>query len=163
MMLVFDVGETLASEERWLSSWADWLSVPRGTVFAALGSLIETGRPYQEVFRIFRPDIDLEQERQARRAAGVIDHFTDDDLYPDALPALAWACRAGYGIGLAGNTSTTTENFIRSLDKADFVGSAESWKVARPDSAYRLADRCDARQVTRVATLSLHQSATIAS
>ena len=31
--LVFDVGETLASEERWLGSWADWLGVPRGTFF----------------------------------------------------------------------------------------------------------------------------------
>ena len=29
MMLFFDVGETLASEERWLGSWADWLGVPR--------------------------------------------------------------------------------------------------------------------------------------
>ena len=34
--LVFDVGETLASEERWLGSWADWLGVRRGTFFAAL-------------------------------------------------------------------------------------------------------------------------------
>lgn len=48
MMLFFDVGETLASEERWLGSWADWLGVPRPTFFAALGALIEARRPHQE-------------------------------------------------------------------------------------------------------------------
>ena len=136
MMLVFDVGETLASEERWLSSWADWLGVPRGTFFAALGSLIEARRPHQDAFRLFRPDIDLERERQARRAAGVIDHLTHDDLYPDALPTLAWARAAGYGVGIAGNTGIETERFIRSLDMADFVGSAASWKVAKPDPVF---------------------------
>ncbi|HEY3147275.1 MAG TPA: hypothetical protein VGJ75_13040, partial [Dongiaceae bacterium] len=73
--LVFDVGETLASEERWLGSWADWLGVPRGTFFAALGAIIEARRPYQDVFRVFRPDIDLEQERVLRRASGILDHF----------------------------------------------------------------------------------------
>jgi hypothetical protein len=35
MMLAFDVGESLASEERCLGSRADWLGVPRGTFFAA--------------------------------------------------------------------------------------------------------------------------------
>jgi hypothetical protein len=37
MMLVFDVGETLASEERWPDSWADRLAVPRSSFFATLG------------------------------------------------------------------------------------------------------------------------------
>ena len=59
MMLVFDVGETLASEERWLSSRADWLGVPCGAFFAGLGSIIERRQPYQGVFRMCRPDIDL--------------------------------------------------------------------------------------------------------
>ena len=35
MMLFFDVGETLASEERWLGSWADWFGVPKSAFFAA--------------------------------------------------------------------------------------------------------------------------------
>jgi len=135
--LVFDVGETLASEERWLASWATWLGVPSGTFFAALGAIIEARRPYQDVFRLFRPDIDLEQERQARRAAGMIDHFVTEDLYPDALPTLAWARRAGYQVGIAGNTSAETEAFIRALEfKADFVGSAARWHVAKPDPAF---------------------------
>ncbi|HEV8390130.1 MAG TPA: HAD-IA family hydrolase [Dongiaceae bacterium] len=135
--LVFDVGETLASEERWLGSWADWLGVKRGTFFAGLGAIIEARRPYQDVFRLFRPDIDLDRERQARTAAGLSDCFVADDLYPDALPTLAWAREAGYRVGIAGNTSAETEDFVRALSfKADFVGSAARWNVAKPDPAF---------------------------
>ena len=135
--LVFDVGETLASEERWLGSWADWLEVPRGTFFAALGAIIEARRPYDEVFGLFKPGIDRSQERQARRAAGISDVFVLADLYPDALPALTWARAAGYRIGLAGNTSAETEAFLRTLPfQADFIGSAASWQVAKPDVGF---------------------------
>ncbi|MEZ5830698.1 MAG: HAD family hydrolase [Dongiaceae bacterium] len=135
--LVFDVGETLASEERWLASWAEWLGVPRGTFFAALGALIEARRPYQELFQLFRPGIDLEAERQARLAAGMINHLVPEDLYPDALPTLSWARQAGYEVGVAGNTSAATEDFMRGLDfKADFTGSAERWGVSKPDPAF---------------------------
>jgi FMN phosphatase YigB (HAD superfamily) len=148
--LVFDVGETLASEERWLGSWADWLGVPRGTFFAALGAIIEARRPYQDVFRVFRPDIDLEQERAARRAAGIADHFVTEDLYPDALPTLAWARRAGYRVGIAGNTSAASEDFVRSLDfKAEFVGSAARWNVSKPDTAFFRRIAAEAGAVAR--------------
>lgn len=98
--LVFDVGETLACEERWLSSWADWLGVKRGTFFAALGAIIDARRPCQEVFEFFRPGIDL--ERAARKAAGISDSFILEDLYLDALPTLAWARAAGYRVGIVG-------------------------------------------------------------
>ena len=83
MMLFFDVGETLASEGRWLGSWADWLGVPRSTFFAALGALIEARRPHQELFPLFRPGIDVAAERDKRSKLGISDHFTLDDLYPD--------------------------------------------------------------------------------
>lgn len=135
--LVFDVGETLANEERWLASWADWLGVGRGSFFAALGAVIDARRPYQDVFRLIRPGIDLERERQARQAAGIVDRFTEEDLYPDALPALSWARDAGYRVGIAGNTSAATEAFVRALEfKADFVGSSTRWNVAKPDPGF---------------------------
>ena len=135
--LVFDVGETLACEERWLSSWADWLGVKRGTFFAALGAIIDARRPYQDVFEFFRPGIDLEHERAERKAAGISDSFILEDLYPDALPMLAWARAAGYRVGIVGNTSAATEDFIRSLDtNADFVGSSARWNVAKPDAGF---------------------------
>jgi FMN phosphatase YigB (HAD superfamily) len=136
MMLMFDVGETLASEERWLGSWVDWLGVPRGT-FAALGAIIEARRPYDEVFRLLKPDIDRAYERLARRAAGISDAFVMADLDPDALPTLNWARGAGYRVGLAGNTSADTEAFLRTLPfQADFIGSAASWKVSKPDAGF---------------------------
>lgn len=133
MMLFFDVGETLASEERWLGSWADWLQVSRATFFAALGALIEARRPHQEVFALFRPGIDLEAEREKRRALGIEDHFIADDLYPDALPTLRWAKEAGHRIGIAGNNTANTEAFARGLGLADVVGSSQRWGAAKPD------------------------------
>jgi FMN phosphatase YigB (HAD superfamily) len=135
--LVFDVGETLASEERWLGSWADWLGVPRDAFFAGLESIIAARRPYEDVFRLFKPDIDRAREREARRAAGISDAFVLADLYPDVLPTLAWARAAGYGVGMAGNTSVGTEAFLRTLPfQADFIGSAASWQVAKPDPGF---------------------------
>lgn len=135
-MLFFDVGETLASEERWLGSWADWLEVPRATFFAALGALIEARRPHQEIFAQFRPGIDLDAEREKRRMCGIADHFIADDLYSDALPALRWAKQAGHRIGISGNNSANTEAFARGLGLADVVGSSQRWGVAKPDPAF---------------------------
>ena len=136
MMLFFDVGETLASEERWLGSWADWLGVPRPAFFAALGALIEARRPHQELFALFRPGIDVEVERAKRSKLGISDHFIADDLYPDAVPTLQWARAAGHRIGISGNTGAHTEEFARSLDLADVVGSSQRWGVAKPDPAF---------------------------
>lgn len=136
MMLFFDVGETLASEERWLGSWADWLGVPRSAWFAALGALIEARRPHQELFPLLRPGIDLAAEREKRSARGINDHFVAGDLYPDALPALQWARAAGHRLGIAGNTSAGTEAFARGLGLADVVGSSQRWGVAKPDPAF---------------------------
>jgi HAD superfamily hydrolase (TIGR01549 family) len=136
MMLFFDVGETLASEERWLSSWADWLEVPKPAFFAALGALIEARRSHQELFTLLRPGIDMTAEREKRRARGISDHFIAADVYPDALPALQWAKQAGHRIGIAGNNSASTEAFTRGLGLADVVGSSERWGVTKPDPAF---------------------------
>jgi FMN phosphatase YigB (HAD superfamily) len=136
MMLFFDVGETLASEERWLSSWADWLGAPRPAFLAALGALIEARRPHQELFSLFRPDIDVAAEREKRSRIGISDHFIASDLYPDALPAMQWAKGAGHRIGISGNNSARTEEFARGLGLADVVGSSQRWGVAKPDPAF---------------------------
>jgi FMN phosphatase YigB (HAD superfamily) len=136
MMLFFDVGETLASEERWLGSWADWLEVPRPAFFAALGALIEARRPHTELFPLFRPGIDVAAERDKRSKLGISDHFIAHDLYPDALPTLQWAKEAGHRIGVSGNNSARTEAFARDLGLADVVGSSERWGVAKPDPAF---------------------------
>src|SRR6188768_796450 len=53
----FDIGETLIEETRDWSIVADWLGVPRMTMFTVLGSLIEQGRDHRELFDIMRPNV----------------------------------------------------------------------------------------------------------
>src|SRR5262245_55258465 len=53
----FDIGETLINETRPWSLLADWLAVPRMTMFGVLGGLIAEGRDHRELFDIVRPDI----------------------------------------------------------------------------------------------------------
>jgi FMN phosphatase YigB (HAD superfamily) len=154
MMLFFDVGETLASEERWLSSWADWLQVPKPAFFAALGALIEARRSHQELFPLLRPGINVDAERDKRSKLGISDHFIAADLYPDALPTLQWARQAGHRIGISGNNSGRTEEFARSLGLADVVGSSQRWGVAKPDPTFfrRLIDEagCAPNQIVYI-------------
>jgi len=55
----FDVGETLIDETREWNGWADFLGVPRLTLFTALGVSMWRGESHRKVFEIFRPDLDL--------------------------------------------------------------------------------------------------------
>src|SRR5689334_15534024 len=117
-LLVFDVGETLASEERIWSGWADWLAVPSSTFFAVLGAVIAERRSHEEVFERLRPGLDVAAERRARIAAGQATGFQPADLFPDTAKALAWARREGFRLGFAGNNATATESFLRTLAQA---------------------------------------------
>ena len=49
--VVFDVGETLVDETRAWSDWADWLGIPRLTLFAVLGAVIAHGQDHRELPR----------------------------------------------------------------------------------------------------------------
>jgi hypothetical protein len=40
------------------------------------------------VFRYFRPDVDLDNARQARLNEGVGEYLNSNDLYPDVRPCL---------------------------------------------------------------------------
>jgi FMN phosphatase YigB (HAD superfamily) len=136
-MLFFDVGETLVSEERLWTSWAEWLQVPSGTFFAALGAVIEGRRDYREVFSYFRPDFDPVLERKRRAEAGLPLGFLPSDLFPDTIPTLHWARAQGYRLGFAGNHSRATEDFLLGLGvDVEIVGSAERWGVSKPDPGF---------------------------
>ncbi|MBJ6124634.1 HAD family hydrolase [Microvirga splendida] len=136
-MLVFDVGETLVSEERFWTSWAEWLGMPAGTFFAALGAVIERRGDYREVFSDARPGIDLVREREKKAEAGLPPGFLASDLFPDTIPTLQWARAQGYRLGFAGNHSRATEEFLKGLGvEADVIGSAERWGVAKPDPRF---------------------------
>ena len=66
--VVFDVGETLIDETD-MGRWADWLGVPRLTLFAHSAASSPRGH-HSEALRMRRPGIDLDAEMRARDAAG---------------------------------------------------------------------------------------------
>lgn len=134
--VVFDLGETLLSEDRAWGSWADWLGVPRLTFFAALGAVIERGQDHREVFRVLRPGLDFERE-QARKEAAQPWALRREDLYPDALPSLVRLRAAGLRVGIAANQPAHIEGQLAGIGlHADFVASSGRWGVAKPSSAF---------------------------
>ena len=133
----FDIGETLVDETRQWGAWADWLGIPRLTLFAALGGLIARGEHHRRVFELLRPGIDLAYERAARAAAGYSEHFERSDFYPDAIACLDALRRAGYRIGLAGNQPEGVENLLRAMNlPVDLIASSAGWGVEKPSPEF---------------------------
>ncbi len=129
----FDIGETLIDETRIWSAWADWLGVPRLTFLGALGSVIERGEHHLEVFKLFRPDFELDREETARAAAGIPNLFDARDLYPDVLECVQALKAHGYFVGLAGNQHAWAGPLMEGFGlPVDFVGVSEALGVAKP-------------------------------
>lgn len=138
--VVFDVGETLVSEERVWASWAEWLEVPPYLLFSCLGATIGARGPHQQLFDLLLPGFDPERlaaEEAAREAAGRDWRLAPADLYADAAPALAQISEAGYLVGVAGNQPLRIEAPLRELGLAtSFVVSSEGLGAHKPDPAF---------------------------
>lgn len=135
--VAFDVGETLFDETRAWGLWADWLGVPRFTLFGVLGGVIERGEDHRRTFEIIRPGIDLDAEVARKDAAGLEYRLTADDLYPDALPALRDLRAAGYRLAVAANQPVSTEGVMADLDVGlELVASSSRWGMAKPQPAF---------------------------
>jgi len=135
-VVVFDLGETLLSEDRMWGSWADWLGVPRLTFSAVLGAVIERGQDHREVFGVLRPGFSFEHER-ARKEEGQPWALHRDDLYPDALPCVGRLRDAGLRVGVAANQPAHIEGQLARIGlHADFVASSGRWGVAKPSAAF---------------------------
>ncbi|WP_433125628.1 HAD family hydrolase [Micromonospora sp. CA-240977] len=133
----FDVGGTILDESREFATWADWFGVPRHTLSAVLGAVIARGLDYQETFRAFRPDFDLDTELERRAAAGRSESFGEEDLYPDARGCLTALKEQGLLLGLAGNQPAHAEATLRALDlPVDVIGTSHGWGVAKPSTAF---------------------------
>ncbi|KAB1916149.1 HAD family hydrolase [Micromonospora sp. AMSO31t] len=133
----FDVGETIVDESREYGTWADWLGVPRHTFSAVFGAVIARGLDYRETFQVFRPGFDLTEERERRAAAGQPEHFSEENLYPDARPCLAALRKLGAHVGLAGNQTARAETILRALDlPVDVIGTSDGWGVEKPSRAF---------------------------
>jgi len=133
----FDIGETLIDETRHWGEWADFLGVPRLTLFATLGMTMWRGEPHRRVFDLFRPDLDLATARRQRQALGWRYDFLAEDLYPDAIPCLAELRERGIRVLVAGNQPIEAEAaLVRIGLPADVIASSAGWGVAKPDSRF---------------------------
>jgi HAD superfamily hydrolase (TIGR01549 family) len=112
--IVFDVGETLVDETRQWEECADASGMPRFTYMALAGAAIGRG----------------EQPRRDHQASP----FTEADLYPDALPAIAALRERGVRVGVVGNMAEGNEAFI--APHVDFVASSQRWGVEKPSPAF---------------------------
>jgi HAD superfamily hydrolase (TIGR01549 family) len=135
--VVFDVGETIVDETRAWSAWADWLGVPRLTLFSVLGGVIERGDDHRVAFETVRPGIDVRAEFERQRAEGKEYRLGPGDLYPDALPAMRALRELGYRLGVAANQPITTEDLVAGLPvEIDLIASSDGWGVAKPDPRF---------------------------
>lgn len=135
--VVFDVGETLVDETREYGAWADWLGVPRHTFSAVFGAVIGAGLDYRQAFQYFRPGFDLTAERARRAEAGQPETFSEQDLYPDARPAMAELRAMGVWVGASGNQTTRAGGILRGMGlPADMIATSDDWGAAKPDPAF---------------------------
>lgn len=131
--VVFDVGECLVNETREYGTWADWLNVPRHTFSAMFGAVIARGLDYRETFQVFAPGLNLYEQREKRAAEGRPETFGEEDLYPDARPALAELREQGLWVGIAGNQTLRAGGILRSLDlPSDMIATSDDWGAAKP-------------------------------
>jgi HAD superfamily hydrolase (TIGR01549 family) len=135
--VVFDVGEALVNETREYGTWADWLGVPRHTFSSVFGAVIALGRDYRETFQYFQPGFDLDNERARRAAVGQAETFGEDDLYPDARPALEALRGIGVWVGIAGNQTSRAGEILRNLGlPADMIATSDDWHASKPDASF---------------------------
>jgi FMN phosphatase YigB (HAD superfamily) len=135
--VVFDLGETLVDETEAWGDWADWLGVPRLTLFGVLGGVIARGGHHHDVFALVRPGFDYEAEQRARDAAGRRPGVLMEDFYPDALETLRALAAKGFALGIAGNQPAATEAVLHELGlPLAIAASSERWGINKPDPAF---------------------------
>ena len=132
--MCLDVGETLIDETRIWSLWADVLGVPRLTLHAALGAVIARGGDHRDVFPIFGADEWRDRIPEVEAAYG---GFCADDLYPDALPALAALRGAGYRLAVLANQPVVRAAELRAIGiDAEVIVMSDEMELAKPDLAF---------------------------
>jgi len=123
----FDVGETLVDEERYWRRIAEAVGVRPHVLWAALGATIARGEEHRRVFDYLGVE--------AVPAAPA--YYEPEDLYPDALPAIAGLRDRGLYVGVAGNQSAQLEDwFVREGWAVDYVASSQRLGVSKPAPAF---------------------------
>ena len=123
----FDVGETLVDEERYWRRIAEAVGVRPHVLWAALGVTIARGEEHRRVFDYLGVEA----------VPGAPAYYEPEDLYPDALPAIAGLRERGLFVGVAGNQSTELEDWFTAQGWAvDYVASSQRLGVSKPDPAF---------------------------
>jgi HAD superfamily hydrolase (TIGR01549 family) len=110
---------------------AAWERLPEPVV------VIGAGLDYLQAFQYFRPGFDLTAERARRAEAGQSETFSEQDLYPDARPAMAELRAMGVWVGVAGNQTARAGGIMRGMGlPADMIATSDDWGAAKPDPAF---------------------------
>ncbi len=129
-----DVGEVLIDETRLWSTWADVLSISRFTFLATLGGAIARGGDHREAFALLGCDDWAEREPAVQHAYG---GFQPEDLYADALPAIASLRAAGIGVAVIGNQPERRHAELLALGlEVDVLAMSDALGVQKPDPAF---------------------------
>ena len=132
--MALDVGETLVDETRIWSIWADELGIPRMTFMAAFGAVVASGGEHHDVFGVVgRPNWRERWPAVMARYGG----FQAEDLYPDALPALADLRAAGYRLAIVANQPAQRTAELRALGAlVDVIAMSEEMGLHKPDPRF---------------------------
>jgi HAD superfamily hydrolase (TIGR01509 family) len=123
----FDVGETLVDEERYWRRIAEVVGVRPHVLWAALGVTIARGEEHSRVF----------EHLGVTAVPGAPAYYEPEDLYPDALEAIAELRRRGLFVGVAGNQSSELEEWFGDQGwVVDYVASSARLGVRKPDPAF---------------------------
>ena len=126
--VVFDVGETLVDETRMWGALAHQVGLTPFTLCGLIGALIAEGSDHNEVWDMIGV---------GKPAAVVTPNH--EDLYPDALDAVAAVRDLGIAVGVAGNQPAAVESALTAAGlHPDLVASSERWGVAKPDPDFFL-------------------------
>jgi FMN phosphatase YigB (HAD superfamily) len=135
--VVFDVGETLISEDRSWGDWAQWLGVSPSVLFACLGATITSREDHRRAFDLIVPGFDFEREQQAKDAAGRRWGLVAEDFYPDAIPCITELRALNFKVGIAGNQPASVEEMMNEMClPVDFVITSESLGISKPSPAF---------------------------
>jgi HAD superfamily hydrolase (TIGR01662 family) len=132
--VVLDVGEVIVDETRVWATWADQLRVPRLTFMALLGAAVARGNQHSEVFTEFGID---DWRDWAASVESTFGGFQVQDLYPDAIPAMASLRQAGLHVGVVANQPAQRTRELQALGvTAEVMAMSAELGVSKPSPAF---------------------------
>lgn len=132
--VALDVGETLIDETRIWSTWADTLHISRFTLMAALGAEVALDNGHTSSFDLVGA---ADWHDHFEDVEAVYGGFKSEDLYPDALPAVAELCARGYRVAIVANQPARRTPELRALGfEPDVMAMSDEMGVYKPDPAF---------------------------